>query len=413
MKTVSITISLLCLFLSIQLIAQSNTSCDCKADLIFMDSKIEKMPSYRKQVKGNQQHPYFKKKKELLNAAEAPVTLLECYQMLNALVATIKDNHAWVKQTGEVIEYARLSDSLWITAYRKGEAFQNHPRINKDISSLERALATKPISEIEGIYNYKDVMTLGIVKSEKDDHYTGFVLNTSLPNWDVGQVVMYLQSTSESQYQITRYGLVDKQLRFVPDMLYFDGTLLGYFKKKGAHGFTMVASDEIFEFKQLNATTQYLYFKHFSRTNENIPKFKAFLERMKRQLNAPNVIVDLRNNGGGAEKLSDPFLKLLKSKNVYILTNFYTGSNGEQFTLKLKKQGAVHLGQRTNGTIAYGTNYGTTFTLPSGHFKFRPTDMNFHKYIEYERVGVHPDQPLTFDKDWIEQTLQIISNAKE
>jgi C-terminal processing protease CtpA/Prc len=99
----------------------------------------------------------------------------------------------------------------------------------------------------------------------------------------------------------------------------------------------------------------------------------------------------------------------LKNKNVYILTNAFTGSNGEQFTLKLlKNKNAKHLGQTTFGVIAYGMNYGYDYNTPSGHFEITPTDMNYHKYIQYEGKGIIPEIVLGFDRDWIEQTLEII-----
>ncbi|ARV10686.1 hypothetical protein BTO05_02190 [Winogradskyella sp. PC-19] len=53
-------------------------------------------------------------------------------------------------------------------------------------------------------------------------------------------------------------------------------------------------------------------------------------------------------------------------------------------------------------------NYGYRYNTPSEYFKMMPTDMNFHKYIEYEGKGVSPEIPLDFSRDWIEQTLEII-----
>ncbi|PHR69771.1 MAG: hypothetical protein COA67_09430 [Lutibacter sp.] len=123
-------------------------------------------------------------------------------------------------------------------------------------------------------------------------------------------------------------------------------------------------------------------------------------------------MVDLRNNGGGNKKLSDPFLKLLKGKNVFIITNSFTVSNAEQFTVKLKKiKNALHLGQVTMGAISYGMNYGYDYLTPSGSFRILPTDMDFHKFIKYEGKGITPDIALSFDKDWIEQTLEIINKT--
>jgi len=137
------------------------------------------------------------------------------------------------------------------------------------------------------------------------------------------------------------------------------------------------------EFKTINEDTQYLYFKTFG--NSKKKALVEFYNNTKDKITAKNVIVDLRSNSGGNKKFSDPFLKLLKDKNVYVITNCFAGSNGEQFTLKLlKNKNAKHLGQTTRGIIAYGMNYGYKYKTPSGYFNLTPTDMNFHKYIAYE-----------------------------
>lgn len=160
---------------------------------------------------------------------------------------------------------------------------------------------------------------------------------------------------------------------------------------------------------------QYIYFGSFSNANDNVKAFKAFYSKYKNSFTAQHIIVDLRSNGGGNSKWSDPFLKLLrKSKaKIYVITNQFTASNGEQFTLKLKdKLNAVHLGQTTYGVIAYGINYSYTYNTPSGKFTILPTDMNYHKYIAYEGYGIAPDITLNFDKDWIVQTLQLIEDSQ-
>ena len=104
-------------------------------------------------------------------------------------------------------------------------------------------------------------------------------------------------------------------------------------------------------------------------------------------------------------------MKALKKKSVsiYVITNFYTGSNAEMTTVRLKEKfDAIQLGQRTYGAISYGSNYGKTYHSPSGLFSFYPTDMRQKQFIDYEEVGVEPDVQLTQEKDWIEQTLEFI-----
>ena len=68
------------------------------------------------------------------------------------------------------------------------------------------------------------------------------------------------------------------------------------------------------------------------------------------------------------------------------------------------------MGQSTFGVIAYGLNYGNTYTTPSGYFDILPTDMNYHEYYSYEGKGVTPDIVLDFGKDWIAQIIELIDS---
>ncbi|RYE22579.1 MAG: hypothetical protein EOP45_08015, partial [Sphingobacteriaceae bacterium] len=128
-----------------------------------------------------------------------------------------------------------------------------------------------------------------------------------------------------------------------------------------------------------------------------------------------NLIVDLRNNPGGGFKASGKFLSLLKTYSrkgkLYIITNYRTFSNAEQFVLELKgNKNVVTLGQTTNGTITYGNNYGRSVTLPSGKYRIYITDMNgSSKHLTYEEIGISPDVELDQNSDWVTQLVGIIN----
>jgi C-terminal processing protease CtpA/Prc len=167
-------------------------------------------------------------------------------------------------------------------------------------------------------------------------------------------------------------------------------------------------------FEQMSENIQYIRMATFSNSSKNKKAFQAFFEKTKDNLAAENIIIDLRSNGGGNKKYSDPFIKYLKKSKaqIYVITNIGTGSNSEQFTVKLKNQvNATQVGERTNGTIAYGRNYGNSYTTPSGIYSILPTDMNFHnRYFEYEYVGVQPEIQLDNNSDWLEQLKAIIGS---
>ncbi|MGB6268649.1 MAG: S41 family peptidase, partial [Olleya sp.] len=244
----------------------------------------------------------------------------------------------------------------------------------------------------------------------------GVVLKSHLKQWDAGQIIIYAHQTNGIKYNLYYYDPITRSPGFVKSISFENGRLWMYKKENSINNEELPIKNQLdWEFKQLTPDTQYLYFGNFSSFNKSNQKaFKDFYAKVKNELSATNVIVDLRSNRGGNSKLSDPFLKLLKKKNVYILTNCFTGSNGEQFTLKLKAlKNATHLGQTTRGIIAYGMNYGYNYNTPSGNFNMTPTDMDFNEYLAYEGKGVTPEIALDFGKDWLEQTLAIIKNTSK
>ena len=143
-------------------------------------------------------------------------------------------------------------------------------------------------------------------------------------------------------------------------------------------------------------------------------KSQEFYESIKDSLSAPNLILDLRNNDGGAEKATAKYFKLIKEYTkkgqVYILLNNGTLSQAEIFTLELEQlKNVVAIGQTTKGMLAYGSNYGKRERLPSGKFEVYITDMKGSAtLLQYEDQGIQPDILLNGNADWIDQAIDII-----
>jgi C-terminal processing protease CtpA/Prc len=133
-------------------------------------------------------------------------------------------------------------------------------------------------------------------------------------------------------------------------------------------------------------------------------------------LTAPHLIVDLRDNTGGATKVSAKFVRLIRRAarkgRVYVLINNGAMSQGEIVTLQLKQYANVRVyGQTTKGTIAYGVNTGGMKKLPSKQYGAVMTDMKDKgHYFPYENYGVAPDTVLGNTGDWIELVVQEIGH---
>ena len=354
---------------SYSLIAQNET-CDCKKDLDFVVAKIKKMPSYKKQIKGKKLQEFIQMYSELASKMNAQILIEDCYKLLQQQMMLVNDAHSNIAINSK---------------YNSIEAYSSNLKSTINLDELNNKLTAKSLTDIEGLYNYLDQLTIGVFYDETKKNLKGIVLESQLPQWEKGDVKFIARLIDGKKYNVYHYSTETKTPSFIKSMTFENGRLLNY--KKIGNTFNnefSIKDQQEWVFKQINEDTQYLYFAHFS--NRTRSKHKAFFEETKDKLTAKNIIVDLRSNSGGNKKFSDWYLKLLKNKNVYVLTNCFTGSNGEQFTIKLKDlKNGKHLGQTTRGLIAYGMNYGYTFNMPSGYFKMTPTDMNFHEYYKYEK----------------------------
>ncbi len=171
---------------------------------------------------------------------------------------------------------------------------------------------------------------------------------------------------------------------------------------------------EKFVFKNLEANIKYIKLGTFYSSNDGIKQATEFYNSLPKFEKNDNFILDLRDNSGGGDKVSEMFFKLLKKQKgqIFILMNFATTSNAEQFVIKLKGQrNVILLGQRTKGIVTYGHNYSDDKELPSKDFRIYFSDMkdNWRKYLPYEEKGIEPDKKLLFDKDWIDQATEILN----
>ena len=407
-------IFLIVLFISISNSNAQSETCDCKKDLDFVVEKIKKMPSYKKQIKDKKLVEFNTTYNQLVLKMKQPIPLVDCFKLLQQQLMIVNDIHTNIYFEKEVLTKEDIENEIKLLEFKTSNVFKNHPKTNRNLIELKNELKQKPDSSLEGIYNYKGIQKIGIYLSENKKNLIGVVLESSVDSWEAGEIRFYATHTTGNKYNVLDYNITSRSPSMMKSLSFENGRLWSYKKLKNTLNYEFAPKENSnLEFKQLTNNVQYLYFKNFSSFSaKNRKAFKVFYEEVKNKLTAKNIIVDLRNNGGGNKKLSDPFLKLLRGKNVFIITNSYTVSNAEQFTVKLKKiKNAIHLGQVTMGAISYGMNYGYDYSTPSGFFRILPTDMDFHKFIKYEGKGVTPDIALLFDRDWIEQTLEVIKNT--
>jgi hypothetical protein len=406
---------------TIRLHAQTNCT-DCE-DLDFLYQAIKNTPSFKDQFKGakksNHQNTYDSLRLVFINSH---LSKYESYTAMAKFITPVQDNHLgfWITPDS-LLSYKTVSDSIALKSFLKSESSRKFPSVSLNLDSLKSMMQKRSADDVEGIYNYGETLTAALYRTPTAGELYGVILSSTLPNWQPGQIAFILFEHQPFRYYALEAVVYDKTFVLMRNERYVNQHLVKtmWTKQNSGPDFSnLPAQTPLFLFKNVSENTGYLRLGSFSANNSNMQAAKKFFLELKDKLSQPSLILDLRNNNGGANKTSNPFLKILKkyasSKKVYILINSRTISNAEQFTLKLSKtKNTIILGERSSGTIAYGSNYGKTLTLPSGRFRFYPTDMNFRKYLPYEDQGIEPQIKLEYNSDWISQTKTIIAKSTQ
>lgn len=353
-------------------------------DARFLHQTVQKLPSYKDQVKENAKLRFNLERDFTFKGGE---TDFEVFIRLCELIAPIRDNH--------------------LALYTKRDsAFEKPPLMEIDRRVIDSALRVKAADSVCGIY-YANPYQLQIVKiglnfvaviEANGKYYTQFLLREITPD----------------HFDMIGFGKGGTGYFLNRNILYSNGRLTGtVYKKYQKEDYLNVSKDEAkYAFRMLD-NIAYLRLGSFSTSNANLAESAKFFNGIQVPENTKHLIVDVRNNGGGGYKNSKKFLDLIKRFNgrVHLIINSNTVSNAEQFTIDLMALDKVTTyGETTRGTICYGNNMGTVVELPSKRFSFYITDMLARsKDLPYESYGIKPQVKLDpFSKDWVAQVVDLI-----
>lgn len=399
--------------------AQTNTYL---ADLAALKSILQKTPSYKAQIKGDKQSRYNSLYDRLILDTTNNPSTFQYFFNLSQLLFPLRDNHLGFYQ---LPNYANFKTKESIDSFTKTKEFLDYPAIKINIDSLKEVLAIKPDSSMEGIYHYGKFYSVGLFKSS-DKEYIGVIVNSEVNLWQKGMVAIHLYEYSPNLFKAIYGHPLFKNFILQTNEKYRNQSLVNsyfygsysqdiYSKQLQQNDYINIPKNiSKFELRNINDNVQYLLIRSFQRNKTTMQESKKFYDSIKNTLTASNLLLDLRNNEGGARKETKKYFTLLKKYtkkgHLYILLNNETLSQAEIFTLRLKKlKNVTTIGQSTKGMLTYGSNYGRRQKLPSGKFEIYPTDMKGNKkLLQYENYGIIPDISLNQNSDWIGQVIKII-----
>lgn len=389
----------------------------CQDAAAVLSKELLKTASGKNQLKGSAARNFQSLTDSVKLSAANTSSQLECFMQLTRLMQPLRDNHLHFSENAPAsVPVDSLRSESWNRNYRATPGFINFPRVNLSLDSLEKQLKSRDENGWEGIYYLENFMKIGIFKSTSSDTLTAVILETYLPQWERGQVMAWFWPRIETGMASVYAHYYDKNWNFHRNIRLINKRipLLGFRRTVNQEDHVNLGRNiETYSFKRMENNVDYLRLGSFSADPANQAVSRRFVNKIKDSLSGNTLLIDLRNNGGGATKVSKHYMRIVrkqsKKKKVFLLMNNSTVSEAECFLIKLLGRRNIYmLGETTRGMIAYGNNTGLKKKIGNA-FTLYITDMKgTAKEIALEDKGVEPEIKLDPASSWEQQVLKFI-----
>lgn len=328
------------LFLPNLLMAQN---CNCSSDYLWVKSFFEKNDAgfqIAVQQKTMQNYILFSDSiEQIANTINSP---FECEKLLSNWTKFFRKGHIGVELNNENFN----SDTIII----------NKTIVDYTIDNINYNIANNiGDTQLQGIWISKNY-TLGIIKDplkSSEDKYIAFVISSSYPEWKKGMLKFEILKTKTGKlscnYFMFNHSLSKRSIVQVNENhLNIDSGFLNLYKQD-------VYENKIdsLDISLLRKTFPYFIVLSDKTTLLRLPSFEPYQKRFidlilkenkKQIISHENLIIDIRDNGGGTDRAFDkiiPFLYTnpIVSYNIEFLStpenNNYLYENNESFLAKL------------------------------------------------------------------------------
>jgi len=274
-------------------------SCDCEKEFSYIKNFMEtNYPGFADKKAWMTDKVYDKIVADHLAASKEPHSREDCLLVIYDYLSKFKDHHISVRANFD----AAKNDSAY---------FARRPLTPLSEARIAELRKSKGF---EGIYDFHDPAKykIAIIKDKTPIHdYVGVLVSSNLPGWKPGMMKMEGKLINDS----TMIGLLFMQngmpkvegFTFGKDALWGDWHREGTTPERPSSSYVPVAS------KKLSDKTLYIKISSFGPNNaKNIDSVLRVNQEMLKT--APNLVLDLRGNGGGSDYVYEPLLP-------YVYTN--------------------------------------------------------------------------------------------
>jgi hypothetical protein len=295
-------------------------NCNCEKEFLFVKDYIEKNhPGYNAEIRFRQEEAYEKLTADLLGRIRADLTGKYCQSLISEYLLFLKDRHTRYSLAADRPVNEENPSSL--DSFLQSSRFLSTEIIPLDSTELMRYLSGSK-DPVEGVYrNTGAVYTVAIIRNRNARRdYCGIILKSSTKLWKAGQVKLELKKMNDSLFHMNlsyrNHVISLEPVEYRNQRLLLDG-----WEKIRSSGETVVSgasalNTDVINFRVLNPTTGLLSIRSFSGgyTTKFDSAYAAIIPESRKR---PNLIIDLRNNGGGSDANFNALMPLIFTDTIF------------------------------------------------------------------------------------------------
>ncbi len=274
-------------------------NCDCKANYEWVKKTFEENDAgfqYTLEIKGEQ--AYADHNKRILDKVQNAKTLSECTSILYEWLKFFRSGHIAIN----LIEQTQQTNTT-----KSENQFSNWETYTIKTEDFKKYLDKKKVSDYEGIWE-TEPYKIGIKK--EGDKYIGFIVESGAETWEKGQVKLKFSITEDkinSVFYMRDHSAVESNDVAMTGKNHLK---IGNFNLSRIYPKTEDEPKYVQYFKALNARQPYIEQLNETTLYLRIPSFdisyktkidSILNENKEKILTTKNLIVDIRNNGGGSD----------------------------------------------------------------------------------------------------------------
>ena len=301
----------------------SGQTCNCESNLEWVKKTFEENDAgFQYIIDKKGLTAYNIHNQLMLEKIKTTKTSIECAKFLNEWLTFFRSGHIGIR---------RLTNE---TSTQKPETWKGN------ISQFEKYISEKSEADYEGIWDISGVLKIGIQK--EGANYVGFIIESSADTWKQGMIILKIEQ-NDNKLKSTLYRRDYSPIENTePELIGNNHLQIGQqvLKRLKPHFTPDTNIDNYFKsinspnpyLEELNTTTLYLRIPSFDYEDKSSID-KVLAENKEKILKTENLIIDLRDNGGGADQSFQELLPFLYTNPIRSISAEFlsTPQNNQQF----------------------------------------------------------------------------------